>query len=202
MIVCFLRHGEDMSDIYNEVGGWSDRGLTSRGIKTAFKLAEKLDKLSGKYGKFELLLSSPFARAKQTADVISRELSIRLEEDLYLKERNTYGLMSGMSKDVIRNEYPEIYEIFKKAGNMPGSERYEDFVLRIKKLLERLLLLHNKSIVCVTHGHLITVLIKEVLGGSMWRVSDGGGLVIKLEKEKIKLLEKWGMNKYSRKFWK
>ena len=202
MIVIFVRHGEDMSDIYNEVGGWSDRGLTSKGIKTAFKLGDKLGNLEKKYGKYELLLTSPFARAKQTADVIGSELSIRCEENLYLKERNTYGLMSGMSKDVMKNEYPEIYEIFKKAGNMPGSERYDDFVLRIRRLLEKLLMLGKKNVVCVTHGHLITVLIKEVLRGRMWRVADGGGLVIKLEKKGIELIDKWGMSQYSQKYWK
>ena len=202
MIVVFVRHGEDMSDIYNELGGWSDRGLTSRGIKTAFKLAEKLKDVEKKYGKFELLLTSPFARAKQTADVIGRELSIRCEENLYLKERNTYGLMSGLSKDVMKNEYPDIYEIYKRAGNMPGSERYEDFVLRIKRLLEKLLMLNKKYVICVTHGHLITVLIKEILGGRMWRVADGGGLVIELEKKSVETIDKWGMSQYSQKYWK
>lgn len=148
------------------------------------------------------MLTSPFARAKETATIISKELSIRLEEDLYLKERNTYGLMCGVSKDVMKNEYPELYEIYLRAGDMPGAEKYEDFVIRIKRLMAKLLGMKDQNIVCVTHGHLMTVMINEVFGEKKSSVSNGGGFVVEFEKNKWKMIEKWGISKYSGKYWK
>ena len=191
-MIIFIRHGEDMTDLYNEVGGWTDRGLSPLGIKQSFELVDKIKNLSRKYGEIELIMTSPFARAKMMADIFGQELGIRVEENLYLKERNTYGLASGMSKDVLKNDFPNLYEMYESGGVMPGSERYIDFVLRLDSLLKKLFNLSG-NILCVSHGHLMTVLLKEYFNQSYLKVTGGGGMVIDKTDKGWKLIEKWGM---------
>lgn len=168
--VYFIRHGEGLDDIYNEFGAWSDRDLSPTGIQTAFNIATKLKKLEKKY---DILLTSPLKRASKTAEIIGAELGLRIEEDPYLKERNTYGLLAGVNKDLAIEEYPEMNAAFLEGAYIPGAERYEDFVLRMKELLARLKKSQQSNIVCVTHGHVITVIIEEFLGLTRNSVSDG-----------------------------
>lgn len=161
MKVYFVRHGEGLDDVYNEFGGWSDRELSTSGIQTAFKLA---DKLSGMNEKFESILTSPLKRSTQTAEILGDELDLKVTEEPLLKERNTYGLLSGVNKELAEEEYPEMYDAYLKGKYISGSERYKDFVARVKVLLDHLRSLNSDSIICVTHGYLITVIIEEFMG--------------------------------------
>lgn len=184
MIVYFIRHGESLDDIYNEYGSWSDRGLTPKGIRTAFELAVKLRKLNPKY---DIILTSPLKRASQTAEIIGSELGIRVEEEPYLKERNTYGLLSGVNKDLAIEEYPEMNAAFVEGRYLPASERYKDCLERVKILIQKLKSIKSEKIICITHGHIMTIIIEEFLGRTRNSLGDGSILGVEINKEGLKI---------------
>jgi broad specificity phosphatase PhoE len=182
--VFFVRHGEGLDDIYNEYGGWSDRELAPKGTKVAFELSKKLKQ---ECIDFKLVLTSPLKRAHQTAQIISENLECRLEDCAYLKERNTYGLLSGVNKEIAQKEYPKLVEAYDNGEFIPGGEKYSDFKLRVKALLNYLRSLNEAQIICVTHGYLMTTIMEEYLGVYRDRIQDGSMLIVDISKEDIVL---------------
>jgi len=184
MKIVFLRHGESMDDVYNEYGGWTERELSPNGVKTAYVLAKKLQnqKRSLNIKEYDLIYTSPLKRASQTAEIISSELNIITKVLPYLKERNTYGLLGGVNKEVAETKYTKLNDLYKKGLFIPAAERYADFVERIKVLMHYLKKSSHENIICVTHGHVITVIIEEVLG--KYRESLGNGSMLTLESTK------------------
>lgn len=185
MKIYFVRHGESFDDIYNEYGAWSERELTPHGIKTAFAVAEKLKTIKEKW---EIVMSSPLKRAWMTGEIIANELAIPLVDDPYLKERNTYGLLTGVNKDLAIEEYPEMNASFLEGKYIAGSERYSDFVLRINKMMEQLLKMKHKVIICTTHGHVITAMVEEMFGMTRNSVGNGSILGVEIEGDRQKII--------------
>ena len=180
MKIYFVRHGESFDDIYNEFGSWSDRGLTPSGIKTAFELAEKLKTIENK---IDIILSSPLPRALETAKIISSELNVKQEEEPFLKERNTYGLLTGVNKDLAVEEYPEMNAAFLEGRYIPGAEKYKDCVERVNQMIKRFAKMKYEKVVCVTHGHIMTIIIEEMFGKTRNSIREGGILGAELTKK-------------------
>lgn len=184
MKIYFIRHGEGLDDVYNEFGAWSDRELSPRGVRTAFQVAQKLKQLKKKY---DVVLTSPLARASKTAEIVGSELSLRVLEEPYLKERNTYGLLSGFNKDLAIEEYPEMNAAFLEGKYIPASERYPDCVERVKILLKKLRSLKYETIICSTHGHIITIILEEFLCKIRNSIGNGAILGIELTNKRAKI---------------
>jgi len=91
----FVRHGEAADDAEDRYGGWYDPDLSPKGKLQAEQLAEKL---FNQDIKVDLILTSPFRRAKQTAETIGKHLNLVVQTSVYLKERNAYGLLCGENK--------------------------------------------------------------------------------------------------------
>jgi broad specificity phosphatase PhoE len=185
MKIYFIRHGESFDDIFNEFGGWSDRELSPMGIQTAFEITEKIKSLGIK---FDLIQTSPLKRAKMTADIISKELNLRVEENAYLKERNTYGLLCGVNRDLAVEEYPEMNAAYLSGKYIYAGERYKDFCLRMCSLFDQFKKLEIENLLCVTHGHVITVIIEEFLGKIRNSVSNGSILGIEIKNDKMSII--------------
>ncbi len=186
----FLRHGEAMDDLYNQYGGWADPDLSARGINKAFQVAEKLKKQNEDYN---IIYSSPLKRAKQKAEVLSRELNVELKVVQYLKERNTYGLLCGMNKDIAKKNFPELVEAYESDEYVLGSERYEDFVKRLKLLFDFIKDRSVKRVICVTHQKLLRAIISEHLSMNPKELDDGCKLVVGLDKKGLFYIESEGI---------
>jgi broad specificity phosphatase PhoE len=183
--IFFVRHGEGLDDLYNEYGGWSDRPLSPKGIKLAFDLANEF---SQKDIQFDIVLTSPLRRAHETAQIMSEGLKCRLEDCAYLKERNTYGLLSGVNKDLAKREYPNMVKAYQKEDYIPASEHYSDFKLRTNALIEYLRDLKHENVICVSHGYLITTIMDEYLKVFRKEIKDGSVLEIELSNNDIQLV--------------
>ncbi|HLD62134.1 MAG TPA: histidine phosphatase family protein [Patescibacteria group bacterium] len=68
MKIYFVRHGESVSNALGLRQG-PDGGLTAKGIKQAKILAKKFSKIP-----VDLIVSSPYDRAKLTAQIISKAI--------------------------------------------------------------------------------------------------------------------------------
>jgi len=121
--------------------------LTEKGIKQAEGLAKIL-----KNKKIDLIFSSPFLRAKRTAQIIGKELNLEVKIDNRLKEMDHGSICEG--KDyytcVPKEEYPNM-DFYTKFG-LDGESRNEvrerifDFIKEIDAKHE------DKKILIISHG--------------------------------------------------
>lgn len=188
--IYFMRHGEAFDDVFNQYGGWADPDLSSKGMSRAYHSALELKK---KHIPFDVIYTSPLKRAFQKAEIISHELDVELKILQYLKERNTYGVLCGVNKDVAKRKYPEIVEAYKNNEYVLGSERYSDFVARLKLLFDHIKQKDYQNLACVTHGKLLTAIIKEYLGMNPDTLEDDCMLVVGIDSDDIYFVQSEGI---------
>jgi broad specificity phosphatase PhoE/plasmid maintenance system antidote protein VapI len=188
--IYFMRHGEAFDDIFDQYGGWANPDLSSKGVSRAHQTAENLKK---KHLNFDIIFTSPLNRAHQKAEILGQELNVETKVLQYLKERNTYGLLCGMNKEVSRHKYPELVNAYQNDKYVLGSERYEDFVDRLRLLINYLRESKHKQIACVTHGKLITALIQKYLEMTPDNLEDDCMLVVGIEDDEIYYIQSEGI---------
>lgn len=188
MRIYFLRHGEGVDDIEDRYGGWGDLPLSKKGREQAKKSVGKIKKLN-----VERVLSSPLKRAVETAKIIGQGIGLKVEKWLYLKERNTYGLMCGEKKDDMKKYYIELHKAYETEEFVMGSERYEDLILRLKAMFEKIQDLKAKRILAVTHGKLIEAVCEEFLFKKIKEKEDCCILEVDIEGDNIKFIDSQGI---------
>ena len=176
----FVRHGEAMDDIFDMYGGWADPELSAKGVSKAY---ESINWLREKKVIPEIVLSSPLKRAKTKAEILANSFEVDLQVVPYLKERNTYGLLCGVNKEVANHSYPELVKLYKQGEFVLGSERYEDLLERLKLLWDFLKQIKFSKILCVTHGKLLTAIIEEELQMKVSEMEEDCLLVIGSDKK-------------------
>lgn len=156
-----------MDDIEDRYGGWFDAPLSEDGINGARGTVQYFKGIV-----VDLILTSPLKRASQTAEILGKALSVSVEVNEYLKERNVYGLLSGENKGEAKKKYPELVEAYDKGEDVLGYESYEFFLKRVSKLIEKLSAREEKTIVCVTHGKMLAAIFEEFIGKKAKKFND------------------------------
>ena len=185
MNILFFRHGESTDDIDNQYGGWADFELTAAGKENIEKRIALIIDLKIT---FQKIYSSPLKRALQTAGILSTKLSLDVEVCEFLKERNTYGILSGMNKDEAKKKYPDLVRKSDKKEYVYGSERKADMISRVQKTIEILETTQYSSIIAVTHGNFMRFLMKELCEKEINKVGDGGFILTDISNGKINIL--------------
>ncbi len=178
MIIYLIRHGETTSDIENLYGGTFDDHLTEKGQKQVKELANKLSDKD-----IQMIFSSPYIRARETAHILKEILGcdVKIVDDI--RERNSYGFLSGTSKDVAKIEHPEIYKKLKDYHfTIEGGERYDYFTNRIQDAFSRIVASDYKRIAIITHGGPIRCLFREILKFGEFQGGLGDCMVAEIEK--------------------
>ena len=113
MNVYVLRHGVAMEREEWDSPTDADRPLTPEGEKLLRKTARALEKMDLD---FDLILSSPFARAKQTAEIVAKKL--KLKKRLKFSDELTPG---GSVKKLVQqvNEVKPVPENLLLVGHEP-----------------------------------------------------------------------------------
>ena len=183
MKIVFMRHGEGVDDVEDRYGGWGDLPLSEKGARQAQEVIENLKKYN-----VDLVLSSPLKRAFETAEIAAKGLNLEVVKWLYLKERNTYGLMSGETKLNIKNDYPELLEAYEKDEFVLGCERYEDLLKRLEVMMKRIQEFDVDTVLAVTHGKVLAAITKEFLGKKLDKKEDCCLLEVEVDGSEVKLL--------------
>lgn len=160
-LITVVRHGQTE---WNELGryqGMMDSRLTAEGITQAHRLADHLRTLS-----FSRLYSSDLGRAVQTAEIIADVLQIDITLDSRLRERNM-GLFQGLTPREAELKYPDAFAQHK-TGNpdypVPQGECLRQTFGRTSACLDELVEKHlEESLVLVTHGGILDMIIRKVL---------------------------------------
>lgn len=163
-VVYFVRHGQSEHNIA-PVFQSPDSPLNELGCKQAASIAERVSKLS-----FEALITSPFARAKQTADIIAKATGKEYElSDLFV-ERVKPTVVNGKSyEDKEANDIWRKWEesLYKTGIRVADGENFDDLITRADKALKFLEDRPEQSLVVVTHGFFLRTLIARILIGDL-----------------------------------
>jgi len=164
----FMRHGQSEANIEGVINSILepnsyDARLTDDGrqevFRSAFELREQIHENSIK------IFSSPFRRAKETAEIISGVLHQDFHIDERLKERS-FGLLDGKSDDL----YNTVWD-----NDLRGISNKNFNVEELSSVFERIVAFINdakrvevaESIICCTHGDVISIAFAGFSGKSL-----------------------------------
>lgn len=156
MKIFFVRHGKDDE---NFRGGWSNLGLVPKGVLQAEQLATYIRDNYEEYG-IKKIVSSDLLRAKETAEILAKELDVSVTTDVGLREADN-GDLAGMPNEEALQKYPGLFwNLLKPEECYPNGESPNRFYIRIKMWFEVFLKEHKDAdgnILVVTHGGVINV---------------------------------------------
>ncbi len=168
MKIYLVRHGESVDDVEDCWGGSADFILTDSGRETAKQLASKLCP-----SKIEILYTSPLRRASETADFIAHATGCKIKIIPDLKERNSYGVISGINKAKAKDIFGYLFSNLKgKPGDyyagesIVGDEPVPEFDARVRAAFSKILSdsKESKVIGIVTHGNVTRSVYRNILG--------------------------------------
>ena len=165
-VVGVLRHGQTNWNIDFRLQGVTDIPLNETGIQQARIAGEVLAKSAEEGQVWDLILSSPLSRARDTAVMVGEAVGIpgvSIEE--LLLERS-FGEAEGLSHGEWKTKYND-------TNHVPGGETVEQLEARAWILLQRLLDHHEgKRVLTVSHGALIRTLLRLVSDGEFPREGE------------------------------
>lgn len=169
-----MRHGEADNNVRNIVSSEknSNHNLTSRGRAYVKEVAGHMLR---KRHSIDLVIASPFARTRETAEIVARELGFspkNIRYDERLGEIQT-GIFNGNSVD----EYHAFFKNGDRFKNAPdGGENWSEVRARMLALVGELERTHNgKTILLVTHDSPAWLLYSGAVGMSNAETSIGRG---------------------------
>ena len=171
-VLWLVRHGESLGNVADARAHASGAGklqldvrdpdveLSATGRAQARALGRHLTGMPADQ-RPTVVLSSPFARARHTAELAVEPLGLPVRLDERLRERD-FGAFDGMTGAGIREQYPDEAARRDLLGKFyyrpPGGESWADVALRIRSLLatealrhdgERLLLVAHQAVIMV-----------------------------------------------------
>jgi broad specificity phosphatase PhoE len=164
-----VRHGETEWSKSGQHTGRTDIPLTENGVTQAERAARYLADRD-----FALALSSPLARARETARIIG--VDPELDEDLYEWD---YGAYEGLTTPQIKVQRHGPWDLWTDgvpAGDTPGESAAEVRV-RVERVINRArpVLAEGQDAIFVAHGHVL-----RALGAAWIRLAPQDGAVLKL----------------------
>lgn len=142
-----MRHGEAMSNAQNmfETSGNPDNHLTEKGVEQTKALIPELEKLG-----LDMIITSPFVRTKETADILSSALSLPVTVEEKLHEYKM-GVFDGKSATDYFDHFGKTYVKFD--ARPEGGETHREMMHRVMKaIMEFEEIYDGKKILLVTHG--------------------------------------------------
>lgn len=155
----FLRHGESLGNAQSRWQGQSDYPLTEKGRAQVRALAERW---KTENVQFDLIISSPLGRAKETAEIIAEALKVKVEFDPIWLER-AIGEMEGLTAEEVRQKpRPPYVTPYDPVGG-DGEGDWALF-LRAGQALHSLLRRPPGRYLIVSHGGLLNQLMHAIVG--------------------------------------
>lgn len=185
-----VRHGQSLWNLENKFTGWTDVGLSEKGIKEAQNAGKLLKDLNYT---FDIAYTSVLKRANDTLYYILDELNERnipIKYSYKLNERH-YGALQGLNKDETKEKYgEEQVKLWRRSADVrppalitederyPGNDpKYKDLTKGELPLTENLIdtikrvteywqsdiaptIKEDKNVIIVAHGNSLRGLIK------------------------------------------
>ncbi len=187
--IYLCRHGQNTGDLENRYGGGYDDHLTKDGKEQAKVLGQKL---SGKG--IEKIFTSPKIRAQETAAILRDILQVEVDVLENFRERDHYGIMTGMVRTEAKEKYPQLVELLKDTRNtIEGGEDYQSFGTRIKEAFNEVVNSGNSTVAVITHGGPIRYLFREILKQGEIDLTEGPIVKLNYQAGQLNLRETEGI---------
>lgn len=116
-----IRHGQSLWNAENKFTGWTDIGLSEKGIKEAENAGKILEDVA-----FDVVHTSALIRAQKTAEIIiennKKSKGIPVHKDKRLNERH-YGSLQGLNKKETAEKYgAEQVHIWRRSFDVPPPD--------------------------------------------------------------------------------
>jgi probable phosphoglycerate mutase len=160
--ILLIRHGETVWNVEERYQGQLDSPLTPLGISQAQAVAERLCQEH-----FTHLYASDLGRAYNTAKAIAARTGHAILTDSRLREKHG-GVIQGMNHAEVQLHQPEISTLYQARLPdyvIPGGESTRAVLARSMACLSELVARHpSERLVVVTHGGVLSVVLRHVLG--------------------------------------
>lgn len=177
-----IRHGETTGDLEDRYGGDYDDHLTDEGNRQVIDLVEKLRSKN-----IQIIFHSPLIRAQETASIVSENLSLPIRVVENLRERNSYGVLTGLVKSEAKEKFPHEVEKFEKDKlnhNVKDSESYGDFKQRVINVFDNLLKNNEYDVIAiVSHGGVISTFVRDYIAIGETKIGDCGFFEFEINNE-------------------
>ncbi|RLC35023.1 hypothetical protein DRH14_01760 [Candidatus Shapirobacteria bacterium] len=161
MNIYFVRHGQSEGNkkkIYQGDGVC----LSEKGVNQAKTVAKRLRNYD-----IDVIYSSPYLRAKQTAEIISEELNLPVEYWDKLKELKRPSVLEGL--EYSHPKAGKIKKIMSENENIADwkyedGESFNDLLTRAKAIKKHIFKQHKKqNVVCVLHVQILTMTVLSII---------------------------------------
>ncbi len=157
----FVRHGETEWNIEKRIQGQISTAppINKTGEAQAYKTAQYL-----KPHNIDLIISSDLKRAKETSNIIAKELNVEVIYDVNLRERH-WGLLDGLTKNEI--EEKKLTEIHQKSREDDFRPDGGESLIEVQERLYSTIRKHqkdhfHKNIIFVSHGGALRLLWRKL----------------------------------------
>lgn len=170
-VIYFIRHGETELNAKGIRQG-ADGPLSALGVTQVQEVAKRFPT---KKGRPQVLISSPFQRAQETAQVIAKALGMKVELcDLLVERKNPTEIIGRSGKE---EPVKEIVDRIDKSYHddtlrYSDEENFVDLKARAKKLLKYIARRPERQIIMVTHSIFLRMVIAYMLEGDSLSASE------------------------------
>jgi broad specificity phosphatase PhoE len=182
-MIYLVRHGESEANINKRFSGITDVNLSLKGREQARQAGLNL-----KFEKISNIYSSPLTRARDTAQIISKEINFdenKINTDNSLIEVN-FGLFENLTWDEIESSYKDESESWianKIKYKFPEGEGYYDIIKRVSFFIDNV---PDNSIIVTHFGVIQSILLYLNIADEMnlwnFKISNCDILVLKNRK--------------------
>lgn len=170
-LIYFVRHGESEQNAQGIRQG-PEGPLSERGRVQALETAKKFPKHKGKP---QVIISSPYERTKETAEIIGKELNMQVEYSSLLKERKNPSEIIGHAGE--EEKVKLIVDTIDKSFHgdslrYSDEENFIDLKERAKELLAYIKFRPEEKIIMVTHSIFLKMVISYMLRGEELTASE------------------------------
>ncbi len=157
--LCLIRHGETQWNATQRIQGQRDVELNALGKAQARAMAEYLA-----HYPFDALYSSDLVRTRQTAAVLSDQLTQPVILQSELRERHL-GVFQGLTREQARQQYPELYSQHQQRtldNSLISGESLRHFNQRIIHALQHMIQQHpEQTLAVITHGGVLDCIYRQ-----------------------------------------
>lgn len=170
-VIYFIRHGETELNAKGVRQG-PDGSLSAQGVEQVKETAKRFPK---KRGKPKVIIASPFERAKETAEIIAKELKMGVEySDLLAERKNPTEIIGHSGKEEQVRAIVDRIDKSYHDDNLRYSdeENFTDLKERARKLLAYIATRKENQIIMVTHGIFLKMVAAYILRGDALTASE------------------------------
>lgn len=167
--IYLVRHGETEMNITGVYYGWTDVGLSEKGVMQAEDLYDILQDVH-----FDAVISSSLIRAVETASIVSGYNPDVIIRDDRLRELN-FGEWEGIHHRELKENHKEVLEKWGsdwKNTAPPGGESFFEIYIRVKSSIEDIIKEYRgKRVLIVSHQgtmKIIPMVLLDLTEDAFW----------------------------------